>query len=236
MNHFVGENMTFRIMLIGVSIIVLSAGVAGAQGTEVTLPLSQILQKADSVSNLQDSLLHHAKYKVREEFVFNELDDENNIKNADTAISVVTMEGNKEISREIVYSTKQPNGEKKNDDDKKEISFSYTNPDYNFSLTGTDETSYIIAMSPKKSPAKGDITGTVKVDRRSFETRAMAFTVPKPDGALKEFATSMSFEPMEGGLLVLREMRMKGFVKMFLGIVKMRFSGEVHYSNFEALK
>jgi hypothetical protein len=216
--------------------IVLYSVSALAQGIDTVLPVAQILQKADSVSNLQDSLRHLAKYKVKEEFIFNELDEDNTIKNADTAIAVVTMDGDKEISREIIYSTKQANGEKKNDEEKKEISFSYTNPNYNFSLTGSDETNYIIAVSPKGSPKKGDIEGTIKVDRRSFETRAMDFTTPKPDGALKEFATSMSFEPMEGGLLVLREMRMKGFVKAFLGIFKMRFSGEVHYSNYEVLK
>jgi hypothetical protein len=134
------------------------------------------------------------------------------------------------------YFTKQPGGEKKSEEGKKEISFSYSNPDYNYSLTGTDDTNYIIAVSPKRSPEKGDIEGIVKVDKNSFETRVLEFRTLKPDGALKEFATSMSFEPMEGGLLVLREMRMKGFAKAFLGIFKMRFSGEVKYSNYELIK
>lgn len=228
--------MTLRIIVAAALGIISYSVSALGQGADVVPPLTQILQKADSVSNLQDSLRHQTKYKVKEEFIFNELDENNTIKNADTAIAVVTMDGDKEIAREIVYSTKQPNGEKKNDEEKKDISFSYTDPDYNFSLTGSDDANYIIAVSPKGTPKKGDIEGTIKVDRRSFETRAMEFTTPKPDGALKEFATSMSFEPMEGGLLVLREMRMKGFVKAFLGIFKMRFSGEVHYSNYEVLK
>jgi hypothetical protein len=216
--------------------LILCSSPAWPQETVTKLAIAQILQKADSVSNYQDSLRQHTNYKAKETFVFNELDENNSVKNADTAIAIVTMEGDKEISREIIYSTKQPNGEKKNDEGKKEISFSYANPDYNFSLTGIDEANYIISVSPKGSPKKGDIEGTVKVDGQSFETRVMEFKTLEPDGALKEFATSMSFEPMEGGLLVLRQMRMKGYAKAFLGIFKMRFSGEVKYSEYQLIK
>ena len=206
-----------------------------AQEQTLELNISQIQLKADSVSNYQDSLRNHTRYKVQETFVFNELDEKSNIKSADTAIAIVTMDGENEVSREILYSTKQPNGEK-NEGDKKEISFSYKNPDYNFSLTGVNDADYIITVSPKGSPKKGDIAGTVKIDKQSFETRVMEFRTLVSEGALKEFATSMSFEPMEGGLLVLREMRMKGFAKAFLGIFKMRFSGQVSYTNYELIK
>jgi len=208
-----------------------------AQNKEEVLLIKELLRRADSVSIYQDSLLAHSKYKVREEVIFCELTDNGTIKNADTIISSVTMADKKEATREVIYSTKKNKPEGKKDQKQEaEYSFSFNDPHYNFSLTETGDSSYIIAVSPKGSPKKGDYQGTIEIDRQGYFSRAIDFDVPKPEGALKEFSTQMSFEPLEGGLVVIREMKMKGLVKAFLGIFKMRFSGDVKYSNYEFLK
>jgi hypothetical protein len=208
-----------------------------AQNNVEVLPIKEILHRADSVSVFQDSLLAHSKYKVREEVIFCELSDNGTIKNADTVISNVTIADKKEAVRELIYTTKKNKPDEKKDQ-KQEVgfSFSFSDPDYNFSLTETSDSLYIIAVSPKGTPKKGDYQGTIEIDRQGYFSRGIDFDVPKPEGALKEFSTQMSFEPLEGGLVVISEMKMKGLAKALFGIFKMRFSGEVKYSNYEFLK
>jgi hypothetical protein len=210
---------------------------ASAQDMGTVLPLSEILHRADSVTIYQDSLSAHAKYKVKEEVVFSELNDQGIIKNSDTVISLVTMDGKKELSRQVIYTTRKNKSEgKKDQTQSKEFKFSFNDPNYNFSLTGTNDSLYIIAVSPKESLKKGDFQGKFEIDRKGFFTRAIDVEVPKPEGPLKEFSTLMNFEPLEGGFVVIKDVKMKGLVKAFLGIFKMRFSGEMRYSDYELLK
>ncbi len=176
---------------------------AGAQNEAAAfLSASEIMHRADSVSTYQDTLLAHTKFKAREEVIFNEIGGKGEIKNSDTVISLVTMEGKRRISRQIVYSSRKKEGEKQGESQEAGMEFSYSNPDYNYSLTETNATSFIIAVSPKAEPKKGDVRGTISIDRQGFFTRALNLEVPKPEGALKEFATQISFEPLEGGLVV----------------------------------
>ncbi len=230
--------MKYNLALMALAVL-LGAISARAQDPEVTPSLSEILQKADSVSILQDSLLAHARYKVRENVVFCEIDDKGQIKNADTMISAVTIENGKETARETIYSSRKSKSEDKKEKEKDESMgafFKFGNPRYNFTLTATTDSSYTVAFSPKEKPKKGDVRGTIEIDRRNYYSRVLDIEVPKPEGALKEFKTWVSFEPMEGGLVVMKEARTKGFVKALLGIVKMRFSGEIRYSDFQLLK
>jgi hypothetical protein len=183
--------------------------------------------------------LAHAKYRFREDAIFNKMDDNGKIKNSDTTISMITMNGNEEVSREIISSTKTPEKKKNKQNAKGEIGFSLSpdNPDYRFSLTGTDDSSYIIAVIPKVlPPKKGIASGTVVIDRANYFIRKIDLEVPKPEGALKEFASKMTFEPLEGGLVVMTEMSMRGFAKAFLGVFKIRFTGEIRHSNYEIIK
>jgi hypothetical protein len=213
------------------------AGMAPAQNMGAVLPLDIILHRADSVTIHQDSLLAHTKYKVKEEVIFSELTNQGTIKNSDTVISAVTIADNKELSRELLYSTKKNKSEdKKEQSQSGEFSLDFNNPDYNYSLTETNDSSYIIAVAPKLSPKKGDFKGTFEIDRKGFFIKAIDASVPKPEGALKEFSTWMSFEPMEGGLVVIKDVKMNGLAKALFGIIKIRFSGEVRYSNYEILK
>jgi hypothetical protein len=225
-------------MKLGLLVIIffIVSGLASAQeAARDTMTLNQILQKADSVATFQDSLLAHAKYKVRENVVFDELKDKAEIKNSDTIISEVTIENKKEVSRQVVYSTrKSKSGESKGQS--MGFYFKFDDPKYDYSLTGTNDSSYIIAVSPKAPVEKGEYTGTVEIDRRGFYSRTIDIEVPKPEGALKEFTTRVSFEPLEGGLVVIKEVKTEGLAKALFGIIKMRFSGEVKYSEYQILK
>ena len=229
--------MLLRTTLLISIIVLIFSGYAQSQKQSDSLLVNDILHKADSATVLQDTLLSHAKYKFREDAIFNEIDDKGKIKNSDTTISVITMNGYQEVSREIIRSTKTP--EKKKKEQKGEIGFSLSpnNPDYKFSLTGIDDSSYIIAVIPKVMPPKtGIASGTVAIDRANYFIRKIDLEVPKPEGALKEFASQMTFEPLEGGLVVMTEMSMRGFAKAFLGIFKIRFAGEIRHSNYEIIK
>jgi hypothetical protein len=208
-----------------------------AQNNVEVLPVKEILHRADSVAVYQDSLLAHSSYEAKKEYIINELTDKGMIKNSDTVISNVNIANKKEVVREVIYSSmKSKSAENKEQKQEVGFSFSFSDPDYNFSLTETSDSSYIIAVSPKGTPKKSEYHGTIEIDRRGFFYKSADLELLKPEGALKEFSTQMSFEPLEGGLVVIREMKMKGLVKAFLGIFKMRFSGEVRYSNYEFLK
>jgi hypothetical protein len=229
--------MLLRTTLLISIIVLIFSGYAQSQEKSDSLFVNDILHKADSATVRQDTVLAHAKYKFREDAIFDEIDDNGKIKNSDTTISVITMNGNQEVSREIIHSTKTP--EKKKQEQKGEVGFSLSpnNPDYKFSLTGTDDSSYIIAVIPRVMPPKtGIASGTVVIDRVNYFIRKIDLEVPKPEGALKEFASVMTFEPLEGGLVVMTEMSMRGFAKAFLGIFKIRFTGEIRHSNYEILK
>jgi len=224
-----------NIRLLPLFICIFWAGSAIGQNKGIALSVSEILHKADSVSIFQDSLLAHSKYRLKEEIIFSEITDQGAIKNSDTVISSVTMDGSKELSRQVIYSTRKSKSDEKKDQTSS-FSFSFSDTNYNFSLTATNDSSYIIAVSPKRSQQKGDFKGTFEIDRQNYFSRVVDVEVPKPEGALKEFSTWMNFEPLEGGLLVIKEVRMKGLAKAFLGIFKMRFSGEMKYSDYELLK
>jgi hypothetical protein len=200
-----------------------------------TLTVQAILHMADSVAAFQDSLLAQIKYAVRESVVFNELKDKGEIGNSDTIISDLTVENGKESSRQVVYS----NRKSKSGGSKEQslgVNLQFNDPDYNYSLTGTSDSSYIISVSPKAAVKKGDYTGKVEIDRRGFYLRMIDFEVPKPEGALKEFTTRVRFEPLEGGLVVIKDVETRGLVKALFGIVKMKFSGIVSYSDYRIMK
>jgi hypothetical protein len=224
-----------KIKFLAFAFLVISDAALAQNQTGDSLTLQQILQKADSVAVLQDSLLAQAKYSVKEFVVFNELKDKGEIKNSDTIISDVTIQNGKEVSRQVVYSTrKSKSGESK--EQSIESYFSFNDPKYNYSLTGTNDSTYMIAVSPKEAVKKGDFTGTVEIDRHDFYSRVFDIRIPKPGGALKEFATRVKFEPLEGGLAVIREMKTEGMAKALFGIISMRFSGEIKYSDYRLLK
>ena len=211
------------------------AGIAGAETLGVQLAVSEIMQKVDSISSHQDSLLSTTKYRVREQSVFNEVDDRGRVKNSDTVIAVITMQGHDEVSREIISSTKDDAGEKKEGKQEVGASLNFADPRYNFLLTVSSDSSYIIAVSPKDTPRDGDVSGKMVVDRQTFFTKRIELMMPRPGGALKEFATEVVYEPLEGGLLMLKEVRMSGFAKAFLGIFKIRFTTHLLYSDYEIL-
>jgi len=201
-------------------------------------PVSELsLEQIDSVMGLNDSLLSNAKYRFEQFTVFNRLEKDGSVKEADTTILIITRQGDEEISRDIIYSSSGESEAKKSEEKEQKISLSPDNPDYNFSLTGITDYSYKIKVTPKASPPKeGQHVGTVEIDRQDFHLRSFDFVVPDPEGALKEFSIAINFEPLEGGLFAPKNMRMKGYVKAMLGIIKVRFSGEFRFSDYEILE
>jgi hypothetical protein len=219
------------------SLILSSANLSGGDETAPELSLEQILARADSASEANDSLLAKTKYRFEQFSVFNRLNKDDSIKKADTTIAVITMQGDEELSRETVYSSKGEGESKKSEGQKQEISLSADDPDYDFDLTEITDDSYKIAVSPKTSPPKeGQYRGTMEIDSRQFYLKRFDFVVPDPEGALKEFSIAINFEPLEGGLVVPRDMRMRGYVKAMIGLIKVRFSGEFKFSNYQILE
>ena len=217
-------------------IVLLTYSVSFSQSNESRPRLQYILAKADSVSNLNDSLLAQTKYSYRSFTVFNLLDSDGNIEKSDTAIAIVTKLGDEELSRQVVYSSY---AEERRRTKRQEMKISLTpdNPDYDFSLTDSDESSYKVAIVPRASPpGEGEYEGTVEIDAQSFFVKRIDFDVPNPEGALKEFSIDMNFEPLEGGLVVPTDMRMSGFMKALLGIVKVRFTGETRFTEYQILE
>ena len=201
------------------------------------LSLEQIMARSDSVMGLNDSLLSNTKYRFEQFAVFNRLEKDGSIKEADTTVVVITRQGDEELSREIIYSSSGESEAKKSEEKEQKISLSPDNPDYNFSLTDVTDDSYKIFVSPKASPPKeGQYEGTIEIDKSRFYLKSFDFVVPDPEGALKEFSIAINFEPLEGGLFVPKNMRMKGYVKAMLGIIKVRFSGEFRFSDYEILQ
>lgn len=198
--------------------------------------LEDILAKADSVSNLNDSLFADTKYSFKSFSVFNRVDGDGNIEKSDTTIVIITRLGDEELSREIIYPPDVDQGRRMKEQQEK-ISLSPDNPDYEFSLTDFDGASYKIAIVPRAvPPEEGEYEGTALIDAQSFVVKRIDLEVPDPEGALKEFAIDMNFKPLEGGLVVPTDMKMRGFVKALLGIVKVRFTGEIRFTDYRILE
>ncbi len=225
-----------RITLAILNISLLIYAVSFSQSIENGLSLDDILARADSVSNMNDSLFAETKYSFKSFSVFNRVDSDGNIKKSDTTIVIMTMLGNEELSREVIYPPDADQGKRMKGQQGK-ISLSADNPDYKFFLTEFDESSYKVAIVPVASPPEeGDYEGTITIDAQSFFVKRIDLDVPNPEGALKEFSIDMNFEPLEGGLIVPTDMRMKGFAKAFLGIVKVRFTGEIRFTEYQILE
>ncbi len=104
-------------------------------------------------------------------------------------------------------------------------------------MTEFDESSYKVAIVPRASPPnEGDYEGTVEIDAQSFFIKRIDLEVPNPEGHLKEYAIDMNFKPLEGGLVVPTDMLMSGFAKALFGIVKVRFTGEIRFTEYQILE
>jgi hypothetical protein len=231
------EKIMVRKILVAVLFCLIGYAVAAAQANSVPLTVAEILHRADSVSSAQDSIFSKVKYQYREEDIFNELDGDGNVKKTDTTIAMVTMLGREELSREMIYPKNK--SQKKDGGKKGEVGFSLSpdNPDQTFTLLQATDSVYIISVTPKAIPPKeGAVKGTMQVDKYTFITKKLDFEVPKPEGALKEFSSQITFQPLGWGPTVMAEMNMKGFARAMLGIIKIRFTGTVHCTDYQIVQ
>jgi hypothetical protein len=230
----------FNALLLSIALM-LTAGIAAGQEFS-SIDAKEIMAKADSVGAYQDSIFSETKYKFREMTIFNELEKDGRIKKSDTSIAVVTMQGSKEIEREQVYASGKKGNkkeEKKNGGGEASVGISFDELDslVDYTVIEVTDSTYVLSANPNTNPPeKGAIKGTMVVDKSSYSFRRMAFDIPKPEGPLKEFYMEMDFKPLEGGLVVPYAMKMKGFAKAMLGIVKIRFSMEMQSSEFELIE
>ncbi len=229
--------MISRIALNLILLILAFSRIVVGEETDAPLTLNEILARADSVSSRSDSILTNNKYSFESYSIFERLNKDGSIKNIDTTDAVVTMRGTEELSREIIYSSSGDDGNKKTKREEKRLSLSFDNPEYDFTLIGSDESSYTISVDPKTDPpGEGLYKGTIEIDRSRFFLKRFDFVIPNPEGALREFSIEMNFELLEGELVVPVDMRMTGFVKALLGIIKVRFSGETRFSDYKLLQ
>lgn len=228
--------MRMRILSTALILTLIAGRVVIAQSTESPLTLEEVLHRADSVRTVNDSVLAETKFSFRSYSVFNRVDGDGDIKSSDTTIALITMLGDEELSREILYTSNGDQGKKMKKREGK-IPLSPDNPDYDLFLTGRNDETYNVAVVPRESPPKkGDYQGSIEIDSGDYSIRRIDFVVPRPEGALKEFAIDMNFKPLEGGLVVPTDMRIRGFVKALLGIVKVRFTGEILFSDYQILE
>ena len=229
--------MRKSVLLFLISLMIIPISLFAQDDTAVELSLEEILSRADSVSKVNDSLKSETKYQFEQFAVFNRLKKDGAIDKSDTLIAIITRQGDEEISKKVIYSTSGDGESKKSEEKKQEISLSPDNPDYIFSLTDITDESYKLEVTPRSSPPKeGQYRGTIEIDRHKFYLKSLDFEVPDPEGALKEFSIAISFEPLEGGLFMPKEMTMRGYVKAVLGLIKVRFAGEFKFSDYEILE
>jgi hypothetical protein len=232
--------MMSKIFFLLISLNLLPFAVSFSGDADMT-GAEEIMSKADSVGKYQDSIFSETKYKFREMSIFNELEKDGRIKKTDTTVAIVTMQGGKEIEREQVYKSGAKGKKKEEKKGGGEASFGFALDEkdslVDFSVSEVTDSTYVLSAIPSTDPPqKGAIKGTMIIDRNSYTFRRMAFEVPKPEGPLKEFYLEMDFKPLEGGLVVPYAMKMKGFAKAMLGIVKIRFSMEMQSTEFEILE
>ncbi len=229
------KNLIFKILIYG---MLLTAGIAFADNTiDAELSIEAIIASANSAAKINDSLYVITKYKFEAVTVFQRLNKDGSVKDTDTTLSIITRRGDEELGREIVYSSKGETDSKEVKKHEKEIALSFDDPDYNFSLIESAEDYYKVGIEPVNDPPlEGQYQGTILIDKQKFFTRRIDFAIPRPDGPLKEFTITMNFEPLEGGLVVPADMKMRGYFKVLLGIIKIRFAGEFKFSKYEILE
>ena len=215
-------------------VLALSFAVFAQEPNRPKLTLEEILAQAQIVAKVADSLKAETTVRYEQFSVFNRLNKDGSIKSTDTTIFIVTRKGEKELSREITYSSKGETDEKKIKKREKKVSLDMDDPNYDFSMFAEDENSYIIEVKSKSDkPKEGEYEGKIVIDKESFITKRIDFDIPNPKGALQEFDIDISFKSLEGGLVVPTDMTMHGYVKALLGIVKVRFGGEFKFANYE---
>lgn len=194
--------------------------------TSDPIDINSILSKADSANTAVMDSAQFYSYEFSEKIIFTELDDNENIKKADTTISRVTINNGKESSRTIIY----PPQKSKNKKSDKEMSagatvdFSPDNPDYKFDLLDCSGAAYVIKISPKKTPPeKEQIDGIFYIDKKTFLATRMDFMVPRPKD-VKELKMILNFTRLQEGPFVIADMNVQGLAAPLWGLIKIRFN------------
>lgn len=211
--------------------LALALTIAAEQPPAQNLLLDSILVRSDRANTAVMDSLKNYSYEFTEKMIFNELDDEGNIKKADTTISQIKTVNGEESSRTVIYSTSKDKSSEKNekngDDNQMSASFSGNlkpdDPDYAYGLVDSTDECYVISVTPRKAkPDKDQIRGKYFIDKNSFLFKSMDMETPRPE-KLKELKMKVSFKRLPEGPYVITNMEMAGRVKALLGIVNIKF-------------
>jgi hypothetical protein len=187
--------------------------------------LNSILIKADSVNTAAIDSAQYYSLEFSEKIIFAELDDNENIKKADTTISHVTVNNGKESSRTIIYPPQKSKNKKSDKGMAAEatIDLSPDNPDYKFDLLDSSGAAYVIKISPKKNPPeKEQIDGIFYIDKKTFLATRMDFAIPRPKDA-KQLKMLLDYTRLKEGPFVITNMNLQGLATPFWGLIKIRF-------------
>jgi len=181
----------------------------------------------------QDLMIEHT-----EKFISAKVDENGQSEKADTVIARVVIQGEKEISREIIYSTED--SKKKKAEGKGTLEdfiddMSIDSPNYKYDLIETTADEYVVSVTPrKKKPDKGQIEGKYYIDKNTFLLNSMDFVVPRPE-KLKELAMRFDFKKFDNGLYVTQSMFMLGRVRILFGVIDIRFKVDGEFYDYKVI-
>ena len=204
------------------------------QAYSVEISLEEILNRTTQAIEAEDSRKKVLIFEFTEKIIFNKLNKEGECEDVDTVISRVKIKGDEELSREILYSSSDDDKKKKKNESKAQIkkSFSIDDPDYIYELFKETENTYIVSITPRKpKPDKGQIKGEIIINKGNFLIKTMDFMVPRPE-KLKELSMHFELARLDNGLYAINNMEIRGFVKVLLGIVKVRFRVEGEFYDY----
>ncbi len=206
--------------------------------SEIALP--EILTRADSANKAEYESLMKNRYEYVEKAIFQKLGDDGSPENSDTVLSRVEMEGEKEISRILLYSSSTENAGRNKRSKKNErqesvgmrLEFSPENPNYEFTLQEETDSNYVISIKPRSAkPEKGQINGTYYIDKSSFLCRKADITIPRPE-KLKEMAMQIQFDKRPDQPMVATSVKIDGHARALLGIVDIKFRISIERNEF----
>jgi hypothetical protein len=182
----------------------------------------------------QDLMIEHT-----EKFISAKVDENGESEKADTTIARVVIQGENEISREVIYTTED--NKKKKSEDKGTLKdfideLTIDSPKYKYALIESTGDEYVVSVTPRKEkPDKGQIEGKYYIDKNTFLLNSMDFIVPRPD-KLKELTMRFDFQRLDNGLYVTQSMFMLGRVRILFGVIDIRFKVDGEFYDYKVVE
>ncbi|MCD6163685.1 MAG: hypothetical protein J7K40_14885 [candidate division Zixibacteria bacterium] len=149
------------------TVILLSIIAVFSQAHSQQITLEEILNRTQNALEAEEENSKSYIIEFTEKILIGKVDKEGIYDEADTIISRVKMQGDEELTREIIYSSsddKDDRDDKKNRNEKNKLDIkshlSIDDPNYYFELLEKTDNAYIISINPrKKKPIKDKLGG-----------------------------------------------------------------------------